>query len=296
MNREAVQTQTLATQNLLSAFLELTKPRLTVMSVATVALGFFMSQKGALDYSLLFHALVGSLAIGGAANALNQYLERDIDAKMKRTAGRPIPSGRLSGPHALIFGITLSLIGTAYLLFFVNILTAAIGLTTLIGYALIYTPLKQKTPLNTLVGAFVGALPILMGWTASGAELCFGAGVLFLILFLWQLPHFLSIAWVYREDYERGGLKMLTLYDREGRFTAWQIITTTLALLFVSLIPTAIGMAGKVYLATAVLAGLIFLAFAIYLLVRHFAHARRFILCSILYLIVIVASMIADKI
>ncbi len=296
MKGEAVQTQAGTAQNLFSCYLELTKLRLTLMSVATVALGFFMSQKGALDYGLLFHALAGSLAIGGASNALNQYLERDIDAKMKRTAGRPIPSGRLSSTQALIFGIAFSLIGTAYLLFFVNILTTAIGLTTLIGYTLVYTPLKQKTPLNTLVGAFVGALPILMGWTASGAHLCFGAGVLFLILFLWQLPHFLSIAWLYREDYERGGLKMLTLYDREGSFTAWQIIITTLALLLVTLIPTAIGMAGKVYLATAALAGLIFLSFAVYLLARRFAHARKFVLCSILYLIVIVASMIADKI
>ncbi len=278
-----------------SNYLELTKPRLTFTVLFMVLLGFFTGSKNPLDYALLFHVLLGSALVGGGANALNEYLEKDVDARMKRTEGRPLPSGRIGEKSALFFGIALSTVGTTYLFCFTKPLTGLLGLTTLLGYLLVYTPLKRKTWLNTFAGAVPGALPILMGWTACGAPLDLRAGVLFLILFLWQLPHFFAIAWLYREDYRRGGLKMMTTFDEEGEATAWQIAIYSLALFFATLIPALIGIAGPVYLCAATVAGIFFTGFAIFMCVTKLHRARKFVMLSILHLLIIATFMMADK-
>ncbi|HXV19218.1 MAG TPA: protoheme IX farnesyltransferase, partial [Candidatus Omnitrophota bacterium] len=210
MSLEAAAIQIGTAWNHAKLCLELTKPRLTLMALATTFLGYAAGSAKGSSFGVLasLHVIIGSAMIGGGANALNQWLERDVDAKMKRTSGRPIPSGRLSERSAFIFGLVISIAGLAYLFFFNGLLTFLFGATTLLGYTLVYTPLKKVSILNTFVGAVAGALPILMGWSASGSSLDLEAGVLFLILFIWQLPHFAAIAWVYKDDYLSAGLKM----------------------------------------------------------------------------------------
>lgn len=277
-------------------FIRLTKPRLTLMALATTALGFMMAARGPALFVGLAHVLFGSALVGGGANALNQFMERDVDAKMKRTEGRPLPSGRLDEKSALVFGVTASLAGTAYLLFFVNTLTAFLALLTVAVYVFVYTPLKRKTELNTFVGAVSGALPVVIGWAAAGHGLDGRAAVLFSILFLWQLPHFLAISWVYREDYLRSGLRMVCLLDKGGDWLGRQIILYCLLLWVASLLPSLVGLSGGVYFSVIFISNLIFLWLAVYLLVQKLVRARQFVSASILYLLTVIGVMMADKI
>jgi len=279
-----------------SDYLELTKPRVTLMVLITMLFGFYLGSRGEMDWLLLVHALIGTALVAGGTSALNQYLERDIDAKMLRTKNRPLPAGRLQPNKALAFSVTISIAGLAHLLIMVNRLTAFLAAATLISYVFIYTPLKQKNSLSTIVGAIPGALPPLGGWTAARNDLSIEGWILFAILFIWQLPHFLAIAWIYREDYRRGGLPMLTVVDPKGDSAGRQIISNCLALLPVSLLPTIVGMAGKFYFVGALALSLFFLGCGIAVM-RHRSNAtfRRLLRASLLYLPMLLALMALDK-
>jgi protoheme IX farnesyltransferase len=279
-----------------SDYLELTKPRVTLMVVITMAFGFYIGSRGAMDWVMLVHALIGTALVAGGTSAWNQYLERDIDAKMQRTRNRPLPAGRLKPIEALAFSIAISAAGIVHLLIMVNRLTALLAAATLLSYVFLYTPLKQKNSLSTIVGAIPGALPPLGGWTAARNELSIEGWILFAILFIWQLPHFLAIAWIYREDYLRGGLPMLTVVDPDGDSAGRQIISNCLALLPVSLLPTIVGMAGRVYFIGALALSLFFLACGIAVM-RHRSNAtvRRLLRASLLYLPILLALMALDK-
>jgi protoheme IX farnesyltransferase len=279
-----------------SDYLELTKPRVTLMVVITMAFGFYLGARGEMSWLMLLHAVIGTALVAGGTSALNQYLERDIDAKMQRTKNRPLPAGRLQPHEALVFSITISVAGIAHLLLAVNLLTALLAALTLVSYVFLYTPLKQKSSLSTVVGAIPGALPPLGGWTAARGELSLEGWVLFAILFLWQLPHFLAIAWIYREDYRRGGFPMLTVVDPEGDSAGRQIISNCLALLPVSLLPTILGMAGRFYFVGALALSLFFLGCGIAVM-RHRTNAdvRRLLRASLVYLPMLLALMALDK-
>lgn len=283
--------------NRYSDYLELTKPRVTLLVVLTTLVGFYLGARGEVNMILLLQALIGTALVAGGTSALNQYLERDIDAKMQRTRNRPLPTGRLSPRQALIFSSSIAFIGLLYLAFAVNLLTAALAAATLISYAFMYTPLKQKTSLSTLVGAVPGALPPVGGWTAARNDLSIEALVLFAILFLWQLPHVLAISWLYSEDYKRGGFPLLPILDPQGKSTSRQIVTNCLALLPVSLLPTIIGLAGPVYFVGALALGLAFLGFGILVAIeKDNLSARRLMLASLAYLPALLGLMTFDKI
>lgn len=232
-------------------YLALTKPRIVAMVLVTVAAGYVLAPPSALSGAarmlVLAHLLVGTALVAAGTNALNQVWERDVDAHMRRTAGRPLPAGRLSVTEATVFAVGAGLLGVAYLGLLVNRLTATIAAATLVSYVLIYTPLKRRTALATLVGAVPGALPIVGGWTAAGGSLDTRAWLLFALLFLWQLPHFLALGWIYRDDYARAGLPTLSAGDPDGRRTFRQAALDAAALLAVSLAPTLVGMTGAFY-------------------------------------------------
>lgn len=279
-----------------SDYLELTKPRVTLMVVITMAFGYYLGSRGAMDWMLLLHALLGTTLVAGGTSALNQYWERDLDAKMQRTKNRPLPSGRLQPRDALIFGVIISLAGIVHLLVMINALTALLAAATLISYVFIYTPLKQKNSLSTIVGAVPGALPPLGGWTAARNDLSIEGWILFAILFIWQLPHFLAIAWIYREDYLRGGFPLLTVIDPDGDSAGRQIISNCLALLPVSLLPTIVGMAGRFYFIGALALSLFFLACGVAVMrQRSNVTVRRLLHASLLYLPSLLALMALDK-
>jgi protoheme IX farnesyltransferase len=284
------------TQVKFSDYLALTKPRVTLMVVITMAFGFYLGARGEMEWFLFLHAVIGTALVAGGTSALNQYFERDIDAKMQRTKNRPLPTGRLRPQEALIFSIAISVAGIVQLMLAVNWLTASLATLTLISYVFLYTPLKQKSSLSTVVGAIPGALPPLGGWTAARGELSLEGWVLFAILFLWQLPHFLAIAWIYREDYRRGGLPMLTVVDPDGDSAGRQIISNCLALLPVSLLPTILGMAGRLYFIGALALSLFFLGCGIAVM-RHRTNAdvRRLLRASLVYLPMLLALMALDK-
>lgn len=280
----------------LSDYFELTKPRVTLMVVLTALFGFYLGARGEMDLLLLLHTLFGTALVAGGTSALNQYFERDLDAKMLRTRHRPLPAGRLAPSAALAFGVSISVLGIAYLILLVNALTGLLAAITLISYVFLYTPLKQKSSLSTIIGAIPGALPPMGGWTAVRNEIGVEAWILFAILFLWQLPHFLAIAWIYRDDYARGGFRMLTVIDPEGSSAGRQIIANCIALLSVSLLPTLIGLTGIVYFATALLLGLAFLSAGIGVIVsRNVAAAQRLMRASLIYLPVLLGVMAWDK-
>src|SRR5712692_9010398 len=228
----------------LSAYVELTKPRITFLIVLTSAAGFCLGSRGAVDYLKFSHAMIGIALLSSGIATLNQFMERDLDGLMRRTVDRPLPSGRLLPLEALWFGVVVTASAELYLALFVNVLTAVLGLTVIAGYLFVYTPLKTRTTLSTALGAFPGAMPPLMGWAAARGAIDAAAWVLFAILFLWQFPHFLAIAWMYREDYGRAGIRMLPVVEPEGRVTGQQIIAYTLMLLPVSLLPVALGISG----------------------------------------------------
>ena len=280
----------------LSAYLELTKPRITFLIVLTSAAGFCLGSQGVVDYLRLAHALFGIALLSSGIAAVNQYMERDLDGRMRRTATRPLPTQKMTPRQALYFGLALTVGAELYLAAFVNPLTAAFGLTVVVGYLLLYTPLKTRTSLSTVVGAFPGAMPPLMGWTSVTGRLDPGGLALFGLLFLWQLPHFLAIAWMYREDYARAGIMMLPVVEPEGRLTAQQIVLWALLLVPVSLFPAALGTTGRVYFFGAFVLGLGFLAASLYAAFAGSRQgARRLLLASVLYLPLLFGLMVLDQ-
>lgn len=278
------------------ALLELTKPRITQLVLLTAAAGFYLGASGAADLWLFAHTLLGTALVAGGTNALNQLSERDVDARMRRTRRRPLPSGRVSVRAAAVFAAAISVAGVAYLAATVNVLTAGLAALTLATYVFVYTPLKRRTSLNTLIGAVPGALPIVGGWTAAGGRLDVAAAALFWILFLWQLPHFLALAWLYRDDYRAGGLVMLGGEDPSGRLTGRASTLFALALVPVSLVPTLAGLTGGLYFAGALLLGALYAAAGAAL---SFAttdrRARRLFLVSIAYLPALLGLMVLDR-
>ena len=280
----------------LAAYTELTKPRITFLIVLTAAAGFALATRGRIDYLRLVSAMIGIGLLSSGIATLNQYIERDLDALMRRTSDRPLPSGKLLPREALVFGAGLTVLAEMYLAVLVNPLTALLGLTVIAAYLFAYTPLKTKTSLSTLIGAFPGAVPPLIGWTAARGELSLEAWVLFAILFLWQFPHFLAIAWMYREDYGRAGILMLPVVEPDGRITGQQIVIYTLMLLPVSLLPCALGVAGNVYFLGALILGLMFLYRSVRAaLSQSRQEARRLLLASVIYLPLLFILMVVNR-
>ncbi len=274
----------------------LTKPRVLVMVLAATLVGYDAAVTGAPDYLRLVHLLLGTLLAAAGTFALNQYSERDVDARMDRTRRRPLPAGRLQPLEALLFAIALTTLGLAYLATLVGIFTASVTAATVILYIWAYTPLKQRSALCTLVGAVPGALPPVSGWVAARGDLETGAWVLFGILFLWQLPHTLSIARLYRDDYARAGVRVLPVVDPHGGSTERHIVGGCLGLLAVSLLPTLLGVTGGTYFVGVLVLGLAFLAFGmVQAIAPSTAAARRVLFASLLYLPVLFGLLAWDK-
>jgi protoheme IX farnesyltransferase len=281
----------------LADYVELTKPRITLMVMLTTMVGFVMGSAARVNVPALLVVLAGTGLVAAGASALNMLLERRTDALMHRTRNRPLPAGRLRPPDVVAWGFALTAAGVFLLGWRAGSLATGVALVTWLSYLLFYTPLKPRTSLSTVVGALPGALPPVIGWAAARGSLDPGAFVLFAILFLWQIPHFLAIAWIYREDYARGGLPMLPVLDPEGKVTGRQAVANSLALLLVSLTPRAAGLAGNVYLAGAVVLGLGFTTVAFRAAVERSAPAaRRLFVASIVYLAVLCALLIADRV
>jgi protoheme IX farnesyltransferase len=279
-----------------TVFADLVKARLTLLVLLTTGVGFYLGERGPVDGLLMFHALLGTALVAAGAAALNQLLERDYDARMHRTAGRPLPSGRLQPATVAIFGGLCSVAGLIYLASLVNLLTSVLGAVTSISYLFIYTPLKRLSWVNTLVGAIPGALPPLMGWVAARNELNGEGWTLFAILAFWQIPHFMAIAWLYREDYARAGFVMLPNVDAEGTRTGFHAVGNTVALFVASLCPFLLGLNGKLYLAVALLAGAAYAAYAVRFARQLTARrARQLFLVSIIYLPLLLLAMVCDK-
>jgi heme o synthase len=273
----------------------LTKPEVNLLILMTATAGYYLASRGPFRVIGLVNTLLGTLLVASGTATLNQWMERGWDGKMRRTASRPLPSGRLSSREALLFGILLSVAGGLFLLLAVNALSALLAVSTLLSYLLVYTPLKRKTPLCTLLGAFPGAMPTLIGWAGASATLNRQAGVLFAILFLWQFPHFLAIALMYREDYSRAGYHMLPDFDCDTRFTRAEIVGFTLILILATMLPLVNG-AGLFSWAGMGLAG----AFLLYYVVRlavssSTVGASRLLHASVLYLPVVLVIMVAAK-
>jgi len=278
-----------------SDFAELTKPRITTLVVLTTWVAYIVAARGSVQPWQLLHTLFGTALVCGGTSALNQVWERDRDAMMRRTASRPLPAGRLPSGEALAFGVVVSLIGLFDLALFVNPLTALVAGSTLIAYVFAYTPLKTRTWWSTSVGAIPGAAPPLIGWAAARGTLDAGAAALFAIQFIWQLPHFYAIAWMYREDYARAGFKMLSVLDPEGTRTRRQIMAWAALLLPVSLLPVVVGANGWIYAGGAILLGTGFLVLALGMRKRNeVSSARRVFLGSILYLPLLFGLMVLD--
>jgi heme o synthase len=278
-------------------YMELVKPRITLMVMLTALVGFVMgSAGGALDFTALASALAGTGLVAAGASALNMLLERRTDGLMRRTQNRPLPAGRLRPVEALAWGAVLTLSGVAFLAWRSGPLPATVALATWTSYLFLYTPLKTRTSLSTVVGALPGALPPVIGWAAARGRIDAGAFVLFAILFLWQIPHFLAIAWIYREDYARGGLPMLPVVDPAGVITGRQAVANTLALAIVSLAPAFGRMAGSLYLAGALALGVMYTAAAVWAAVKRTpAAARGLFLASLAYLSILCTLLIVDR-
>jgi protoheme IX farnesyltransferase len=279
-----------------SDLVALTKPRVVLMVLITTAVGYYVGLTGGPDYGRLVALLLGTALAAGGTLALNQYWERDVDALMARTRTRPLPEGRLTPLEALLFGAALTAGGLGVLALGAGWLAALTVAATFVLYVFAYTPLKLRTAFCTLVGAVPGALPPVAGWAAARDDLGLGAWVLFGILFLWQLPHTLAIAQLYRDDYARAGVRLLPVIDAQGRSTERQILSGTLALLAVSLLPTLIGLAGGVYFTGALVLGAAFVAMgAQQALAPSLSRARRVLLASLLYLPLLLALLAFDK-
>ena len=277
-------------------FVQLTKPRITFLVLVTTAVGYAIGVGPIFQPAVFFALLVGTALVSGGASALNQWAERDADARMLRTRSRPLPSGRLAPADAFAFGIAISVVGLVLLASAVNGLTALLAAASLASYVFVYTPLKRVTPLCTLVGAVPGAIPPMMGFAAAAGTLGREAWALFAVLFLWQLPHFLSIAWIYREDYERGGFPMLPVTDPSGDSTARHSVAYAAALVPVTLLAGAFAGAGPGYLWSAVGLGALFVACAVGFAVRRSLKSARWLfLVSVLYLPAVLGLMVLDR-
>ena len=273
-------------------YLELSKARIVMMVLITTAAGYLFGA-GHTDWRVLINTLVGTALVAAGTNALNQYVEREHDAKMRRTRLRPLPDGRISPRAALLFAAAVAVIGTAYLAIAVNPLTAILGAFTLTSYIFIYTPLKRVSTVCTLIGAIPGAIPPMMGWAAARGSLGIGAWILFGILFFWQLPHFMAISWMYREDYGRAGFAMLSVRDTDGAATGRQAIGYSVALLAVSVLPIALMKASLVFTWTVPLLGAAMLIASIaFYADRSGRTARRLFMTSNLYLIAMMALLV----
>ena len=288
-------------------YAQLTKARVTTLIVLTAWCGYFFGahRMGVSSWSLgLVHALLGVAFVSSGTAALNEVLESSVDARMRRTASRPLPSGRMTRAHAAAVGLTLALGGSAYLAIYANLLTGLLVFLTSLMYLAAYTPLKKVSPICTFVGAFPGAMPVVLGWTAARGRLDVEALILFAIMFVWQFPHFFSIAWLYREDYANGEIRMLPVVDSDGKSTVWRILAYSGALIPVSLLPVALGMAGRVYLIGAILMGA-----ALFRVSMGMAYpqlpataaaskpsARRLLRATVIYLPALFALMMANSV
>lgn len=278
-----------------SAWVEITKPRLVILVLWTVTIGFLLASPPSLDYVLLTKTLIGAALVAAGSMALNQYLERDADARMKRTEGRPLPSGRMKPAEALWMGSALAAAGLVVLAGTVNFLTASLALVILTSYLFIYTPLKKKTFLCTLIGAIPGALPPMMGWAAARGRLGFEAWILFGILFLWQMPHFFAIAWIYREDYTQAGFPMLSVVDPSGERVGRQIMIYTLGTYLFSFLPALTGMTGDFYYLGTLLLGLWLIASSFRTAFQLDRRSRSFFRNSVIYLSLLLLLMMLDR-
>jgi protoheme IX farnesyltransferase len=275
----------------------MTKPGITLMVVLTAGLGFLLAGGETFSFLLLVYTLLGTGLVSGGASALNHVLERDTDALMRRTANRPLPTGRMDPDAALLFGVAVAVAGLLVLYFAVNPLTALLGVVALAGYVFVYTPLKRVSSLATIIGAIPGAIPPMMGWSAVRGELDLAAWGLFGLLFFWQMPHFLAIAWLCREDYAKGGFPLLTVNDPDGTRTARQAVLWGAALIPVSLLPSALGLMGGLYFAGALVLGLVYLGFGLaFARSRSTAGARWLMLASILYFPAVLLVMLLDRV
>jgi protoheme IX farnesyltransferase len=293
---EITGTKAIGVREKLAAYVELTKPRIAFMLVLTSAAGFYLATDKGFNLTLFVNSMIGITFLALGVATLNQVWERRTDALMERTATRPLPTRKLSFSEALIFGILLCLSAEIYLAVLVNFLTAILGVVVIVGYLLLYTPLKTRTSASTAIGALPGAMPPLMGWTAASNEITLGAWILFALLFLWQFPHFLAIAWMYREQYAKAGILMLPVVEPEGKITARQIIIFTVFLIAISLAPFFFGIAGVIYLIGASLLGLWFLAASIQAArAKSVEKARKLLLVSVLYLPILFALMVLNK-
>ena len=280
----------------LADFVALTKPRLNLLVLVTTLAGLYLASPSGVDAGLLVNTLVGTALVAGGAAALNQVWERRTDALMRRTRMRPLPGGRLGTVEGAWFGMLLSAIGLAQLGIAVNATAAAVAGSTLISYVLVYTPLKLRTPLATLVGAIPGALPPVIGWSAATGRISLEALVLFGIVFFWQMPHFLAIAWLYRDDYANAAIPLLPVLEPDGRRTGQQALVYSAALWPVSLLPAAVGLAGVPYMMVATVLGLLFVWLALrFARERSMATARALFLFSITYLPLLLGALVADR-
>jgi protoheme IX farnesyltransferase len=275
----------------------LTKPRLVLMVLVTVGAGFYLaSQEKTINWISLIHLLLGTALAAGGSLALNQYMERDIDGIMGRTQSRPLPGRRVSPTEALLFGITITAIGQLYLILTVNLLASAVIFVVIVTYLFVYTPLKRRDPISTFFGSISGALPPVAGWVAVTGQLNRESWVLFGILFLWQLPHSLALAWMYRHEYAKAGVRLLPVAHPNGKSTAFHIVFHSILLLLVASFPKFIGLAGWVYFAFALVCGFVLLAFSIiFALSRTTLAAKRLMHVSLLYLPIVFLAMVIDK-
>lgn len=296
-NAAAAPAQPIVVSRHFSDFLALTKPRLNLLVLMTTLGGIYLASPAGVPVNLLMHTVLGTALVAGGAAALNQVWEQKTDRLMRRTASRPIPGGRLGVMEGAWFGAALSVIGLADLAVAVNLMAAWVACVTLISYVLMYTPLKTRTSLSTLVGAIPGALPPVIGWTAVHGSITLPAIVLFGIIFFWQMPHFLAIAWMYRADYSRAGIQMLPTMDPDGRRTSQQALLYSAGLWPVSLMPLAVGLAGPFYGAVATILGLLFIWLSFrFTQERSHQNARRLFLFSITYLAVLWAALVFDRV
>jgi len=287
---------TAATERRVADFVMLTKPRLNLLVLITTLAGLYLASPSGVDVSLLLNTLIGTALVAGGAAALNQVWERRTDALMRRTRTRPLPGGRLGVADGTWFGVLLAVSGLAQLALGVNVTAAAVAGATLISYVLVYTPLKPLTSLATLVGAIPGALPPVIGWTAATGRISLPALVLFGIVFFWQMPHFLAIAWLFRDDYANAGIPLLPVEEPDGRRTGQQALIYTAALWPVSLLPAVVGLAGIPYAIVATALGLLFVWLALrFARERSMSNARVLFLFSIAYLPILLGALVADR-
>jgi protoheme IX farnesyltransferase len=289
-------TRTVARSYRARDFLALTKPRLNLLVLVTTLAGLFLGSPAGVALALAFHTLVGTALVAGGAAALNQVWERETDRRMRRTSNRPLPRGRLGVTEGIWFGVVLSIAGLVELALGATAAAAAVAAATLISYVLVYTPLKPRTSLATLVGAVPGALPPVIGWAAATGDITLPAIVLFGIVFFWQMPHFLAIAWLYKDDYAKAGIPLLPVVEPDGRRTGRQALLYTAALWPVSLLPALVGLAGAPYSAVATSLGIVFIWLsAVFARDRSSAAARQLFLFSITYLPLLLGALVADR-